>query len=632
MISFSRFDRTWLGALTIAIAFLLVLPLSAMGQDDGSPTPTGTLVIHTYVCVQGDLAPGSVTVQPSGNLGDLDCAPGDTHTLDIDGDAYEAADGSAIDLPVGDHTVTETASGAQLVVSIAEGGTTEIDIVTAAAPEPTETPAATDTPQPTQTPVPTATQPPAKNQITIVMHLCPSSISSRAAFEAIEGFGQELITCPSIVLPENAPAPGGATNGRVSFTLTVEGADLVGETLTPEMFDQRLFCEADAKRDINNNPNDNVCLDLSAYVVQNVKQGNPVTIRPTTLPAGTIYVGRAFDPESNDGDTFLSAGAGGTIKLNTSANGDVTIHYFVAPQPPTATPRPPTSTPVPPTATPKPPTNTPKPATATRTPRPDASSTVDATSTASPNETGTSPAATSTPIPTYTPGGATGSLHLFMRQCFTDLASRGQINALAPGVAPSQSDYGDGTCTYGAGTLIITGPDGSTRQVDVPEIGNKRVNDLSAGTWSVRDSVSGGSGTFTIQADTITNVLSLYYKSDALVEDPAFVPGPGDVDNPTEDANSPDDPNYTPVDEDDVPYFGTEAGPNGGNPFVVDDDPEAVANVAAIAGYDDLPGVGTGESQMQSEDKPSMGLIALALVALGMAIGGIYIRRKQDRE
>ena len=626
-----QFRRGWL-ALTLIFIVLLSGGISpAYGQDDGTPTPTGTLIVHSYRCILDGAEPGSVVLQASGGLDGLTCDDGDPVGLAIDGTPSTFANGDSTALAVGEHTISEPAGGAQLVISIAESETTEIDAITVESPPATETPTDVPTNTATATAVPTASPIPVKNQITIVMHLCPATITSRASFESIVGFGNQLITCPSIVMPENNPAPGGLTNGRTDFSLTVEGANLGAQLLAPGMFDQRLFCEADGPRDLNGNPNDNVCLDLSAYVVPNVAQGNPVTIRPTNLPAGTMYVGRAFDPESNDDATFLSAGSTGTLKLNTSADGDVTVHYFVAPQPPTKTPIPPTSTPIPPTNTPKPPTATLRPA--TQTPKPNATATTRPPTSTPVDPSATIPAATSSPVvvPTFTPGGASGSLHAFMRLCFTDLDSWGEMRSLAPGQEPAQPDYGDGTCTYGAGTLVLTGPDGSTRQIDIPSIGNIRVSNLTIGDYSIRDTVSGGTGTFTIAANTGTNVLSLYYQSDALVDDPVFVPGPGDVDDPTEEANSPDDPNYTPVDEDDVPYFGTEAGPGGGNPFVVDDDPEAVANVAAIAAYDDLPGVGTGPA-VKDDSGPGIGLIALALIAMGLAIGGLFLRRRQDKD
>lgn len=166
------------------------------------------------------------------------------------------------------------------------------------------------------------------------------------------------------------------------------------------------------------------------------------------------------------------------------------------------------------------------------------------------------------------------------------------------------------------------------QQVSIPELGTTKISDLPDGTYSVTDADTGQSGTFTIATNTTTNVISLNYQGDSLVEDPAFVPGPGDVDDPTELPEEGVDPNYTPVDEDAVPNFGPEAGPSGGNPFVVDDDPEADANVASILSYDDLPGVGTGPSQDDSTGF-GWGLFALATVAVGLAVGGLVLRRRQ---
>jgi len=218
-----------------------------------------------------------------------------------------------------------------------------------------------------------------------------------------------------------------------------------------------------------------------------------------------------------------------------------------------------------------------------------------------------------------------------VRDCFAD-QGWGQIKVFDPGAQPGQWDYGDATCSSGAGSLTLSSADGSiSQQVAVPLMGTARVSDLPAGTYTVRDADTTQTGTFVIAAKTTTNVISLNYESDSLVEDTALIPGSGDVDNPTELPAEGVDPNYTPVDEDAVPNFGPEAGPGGGNPFVVDDNPEAVANVAAVMAYDDLPGVATGSTQEESSGF-GWGLYALAALALGLALGGFVLRRRQDNE
>jgi len=69
--------------------------------------------------------------------------------------------------------------------------------------------------------------------------------------------------------------------------------------------------EADLPVDINGNPNDNVCLDLSRYDLANVAQG-PITVRANKpLPVGSIFLGIAWIPGSGDDATQGSIGTGG---------------------------------------------------------------------------------------------------------------------------------------------------------------------------------------------------------------------------------------------------------------------------------------------------------------------------------
>jgi hypothetical protein len=478
---------------------------------------------------------------------------------------------------------------------------------------------------------------PVTNQVAVIVHLCPPSITSRAAFAALSDFGTQLTTCPSIVLPGNSPAPGGVTSGTQSFTITVQGSDLTTQSITSALFAQHLVCEADRPADLNGDPADNLCFDLSAYVVPNVLQGSPVTIKATTPPAGTRYVGIAFDPATTDATTFLSAGSTGTIKLNTTSSGLTTLHYFVAPIPPTPTPSPTT----PPTKTPSPtksPTSSPTPPGPTRTPtnRPKLTATPRTPVPTSTRSATSEPTAAASA--TATPGGSVGTLHLFKRYCLGD-ESLTRINALAPGVAPGQEDYGDATCTYSNSQFNLYDADGNLlRTLMVPAIGNLLVENLpvtSGGRgYRIEDTRSLATGTFQISTGQTTNVLSLHYQADDDIEDP--VPtfsddGPAYID-PTAavDGGNPD-ANYTPVDPDNVPNFGQEAGPSGSDPFVVDDDPEAIARVENIDAFDDMPGVGTGPTQRPADSDTHRMLIALALVALVIGSVGLYWRRRSGQ-
>ena len=420
----------------------------------------------------------------------------------------------------------------------------------------------------------------------------------------------------------------------------MQGSDLSSQTLTTALFQQTLVCEADRPSDLDGDPTNNLCFDLSPYVIPNVLQGSPVTIKSTSPPTGTHYVGVAFDPLTSDDAAFVSAGSQGTVKLNTTDHPDLTIHYFFAPIPPTATPTATrTATPVPTatksptrTKTPSAPTSTPKPGTATNTPIP----TVPDVQPTEGNPTDTPTVlATSYSSPTSPGTGQTGTLQLFVRACLGD-GSLTDMNALAPGVVPTLTDYGDATCTYGTGQIQISDPGGAVLQtVTVPENGTARVPDLPVlandGSYTATDLASGASGTFLIASGLTTSVLSLNYQPDDYVDDGPWTPGPGDVDDPTETA-TPDESNanYTPVDPDDVPYFGPEAGPSGGDPFVVNDDPEAVANVQAVTAFQDLPGVGTGPAESTSDNHPGAWLAAGGL-ALLLAAVELFMRSRKPR-
>ena len=54
--------------------------------------------------------------------------------------------------------------------------------------------------------------------------------------------------------------------------IEVEGADGVRQQLADVPFDQRKLCESELPSDINYDPGDDICLDLSGYEFDNVTQ------------------------------------------------------------------------------------------------------------------------------------------------------------------------------------------------------------------------------------------------------------------------------------------------------------------------------------------------------------------------
>ena len=783
-----QIDALRRGAIAILIAILMastsIVPAGAQGAATETPaadSPTGLLTIVTTSCVRDDQAAGTITVMPQGGTDGLACEPGAPAMLSIDGaGAVEAANGSQVELAVGQHTVTEVTQGSQLAVEITDGGETVVEVTTAVAPA---GPTATATSQATKTPEPTATVPTAGavrvvthlcregigldelttgldwtqrvlncpaltlpdeyddvpedhttannpdkplpydltfdyvsesgpatvavadasfqtgaiceddfgadlngvaglehcwdlsgyqvedaapgtvtitstdapeghafgiaaidpgsgdpepqydtdtgtvqvetspdgevvvhlfhvadlpvNRLTIVNHLCGGGIDSRGDLNAIGDHWDKINACPSIVLPGDVPAPGGVTAGPVDFGIEVQGGDGSLQQLSGAAFDQELVCEANLPIDINGNPNDNVCLDLSQYEFENVVQGEVRVRANKPLPPGSVFVGVSFVPESGEDATLVSAAAGGTIVLNTPGDGHVTLHVFFGPEPPaTATP----------TATAE---HSPTP-TATRTP----------TRTPTPTATSTSGPPTATPTTTATPVAGTGSLQIYKRWCESEQpASLTRIIALLPGEEAGREDLGDATCAHGNTDFIIYDAGGNEIQrVSVPPIGVMLVENLPAtgngvGPYEILDTRSSARGQFQIAIGQVTRVISLHYLEALEIPDAPIIPT---VD--LDDSEIPDFPDEIPVDDEgDFDFGGPVAVPDSSDPFFVVDDLEAAARVEGVDSFEEMPGVGTGPSQTGTgTDLIWVALLSGAVAALAGARLRLY--------
>jgi hypothetical protein len=451
---------------------------------------------------------------------------------------------------------------------------------------------------------------PAENQVTIISHLCPAGIESRSDFNTLADHWARLNACPSIVRADDVPASGGVTAGPIDFRIEVEGADGLRQQLADVPFDQRKVCESELPSDINANPEDDVCLDLSRYEFGDVAQG-AITVRAAKqVPVGTIFVGISFVPGSGDELTQLGPPpAGGTIKLDTAADGHVTLHVFYGPQPAaTATPPP---SPTPTTA----PTRTPtRVATRTATPT-------------GPAATSTPGGATKTPTATNTAAG-TGSLQIFKLWCEGD-ESLTRINVLAPGQEASRSDLGDATCANGNTDFLIFDANGSQiRAVTVQPIGVLLIDGLPAtddgvGPYSIRDTHSNSTGTFEIESGNLTRVISLEYEDIVEIPDAPLIPTVDLGDDPPPDDII--DDGYI-DDEEDFPFDGPVAIPDGSDPFTVIDDPEAEARVGGVDTFEELPGVGIGPDNPRQSTATSW-----LFVLLGAVIALICARLRLSR-
>lgn len=468
---------------------------------------------------------------------------------------------------------------------------------------------------------------PIEQQVRVIAHLCPEGISSRSAFNALADHSERLITCPSIVLTGDTPSSG-LTNGSRDFTITVRGGDLTTQSIADVPFNQSLVCEADLPADINGSPNDNLCLDLSNYTVSNVVQGD-VTVNATGAPTGNLYVGVSFDPGTDDADAYITAGASGTIKLNTTADGDVTLHVFYGPQPPaTATPMVTASPTATRTPTPGGPTAT-ATRTPTRTPTPTRTATPGgptATATNTPTVSATPGGNTSTPTATSTPNASAGTLQVFKNWC-EGAESNTRIRALAPGADAVREDFGDATCDYGNSPFVLTTEGGNTVQnFDVPPLGMIRLENIEPGTYRIQDLQSDKSTSLTILSGTVTKVISLQYMDVPDIPDPPVIPeidldedpppGPPDI-----DAGAGDEGEW------DFDFDGPVANPDGSDPFTVEDDPEAEARVESVDSFEELPGVGIGQGQAGQTSSTAWLLLALSLG--GFVSAGFAVRNRR---
>jgi hypothetical protein len=351
-------------------------------------------------------------------------------------------------------------------------------------------------------------QKPAENRINIVSHQCPEEIDAEG-YAALDGYLAKIATCPVVLRGDDDGPDGAISGGHRTFAFDVTGTDGVTQTVDGNAtFVPEQVCE-DEIGDVNGDPNDNACLDASMYQFDGVIQGAGVTVTATKSPKGYEYGGLEFDPESNDAAALINAGDDGVIQLDTTSDGEVTLHVFnvksAAPEP-----------------------------TPTETTQPDATATAepDATETAEPNPTED---AQPTPSADQSTVGSAQVIKLF---CYSDVEET-VITALAPGEEATSDQMGDGSCVSGSADFLITlfgtdeqpsfnvGDDGVETIADLP------ATDSGTGPHSLTEIYSDVSANFDVQPGTTTRIIVLNYlvevEPDITGEDDAaFVDDGGD--------------------------------------------------------------------------------------------------------
>lgn len=160
-------------------------------------------------------------------------------------------------------------------------------------------------------------------------------VRSEEEFMAVEagGGGDEVVAvaltilaCPVTVLPGDAPAPDTIAHFNEEFDFDV--TDVLGNTYTlaDATFNQTPLCEDDISRDLDNNPDTNVCVDFSFYSIDGVAEGE-VTVVETLGPGehefGTVrFTPAELDPD-DDSRTLLGFDRGtSTVNIDTSLDDD----------------------------------------------------------------------------------------------------------------------------------------------------------------------------------------------------------------------------------------------------------------------------------------------------------------------
>ena len=182
-------------------------------------------------------------------------------------------------------------------------------------------------------------QKPPENQITVIKHQC-KNIDTVKDFQAIGDFLDKWQECPAITRTGNDGPDDAVDGGHGSFDFKVEGSDGESQTIADATFVSDQLCESDLGEDINDDPNDDLCLSSSGYRFQNVLQGTDVLVTETKAPTGYQYGALEFDPESGDDAALVNASDDGVIELDTTLDGGIVLHIFNLKKPVEPTPEP----------------------------------------------------------------------------------------------------------------------------------------------------------------------------------------------------------------------------------------------------------------------------------------------------
>jgi hypothetical protein len=438
-------------------------------------------------------------------------------------------------------------------------------------------------------------------RVNVVMHLCGNEIGSPDDLNSHGSLASQLLTCPAVARM--------AEGGSADFGVSVSDATWGTRDLNSANFDPTVVCESDIG-DWNGNGGDNACVDAPTYRFPQTALGY-VSVALDYAPAGYVFGG------ANSADGVITGVDTGSwaISLDTTYDGDVTIHLFAIPAaPPTATA---TTAPTQ--------TNTPVPPSPTATRTPTATATSPAPS-QTPTRTATVPSGSSTPTPTQPTGSTTGNGTLTIVALYCLTSSGTSVVALNPGVAASPSDLGGSSCFAGDASIRITLASGEA--VPVFKLGRDGVESLqnlpatTNGLHTLSEQLTGQSATFAIEPGTVTRVIVKYGAGTALIDEGVTSSGStagGSGGNGSTSSGGLVTDEL--IGDEGAIYSNSFSGISFTSLVVEDVDAQAVSSVKDAKS---LPGVGTGTSTRQS-----LGLlVAMCVLVLSAGFGAWRLRTR----
>jgi hypothetical protein len=152
-------------------------------------------------------------------------------------------------------------------------------------------------------------------RVNVVVHVCPETVVSGA------DFATKLQNCPAVTLATDVGPASVINGGQEVFDVVVSDANAAVRAIDTATFEDEHVCESDLQVDLDGDDGTDLC--LSAYAYDNVARGS-VTLTESP-PVAHSLLSAEVAPTSDDPAPDLQDGV---VSIDTSNDGDVTVHLF----------------------------------------------------------------------------------------------------------------------------------------------------------------------------------------------------------------------------------------------------------------------------------------------------------------